>query len=181
MWLWVHSLTRGRLDFSESALVTELNEGDLSMSFKVNVGRSFLLRAKHDSEMIDFVTGFAKENEVMAASFTAIGALKSAKLGFYDQEKHEYSEMSLSVPLEIACCIGNVSLKGGKPFTHAHVVLSDHNGNTRGGHLLEGKVFAAEVYLTELTGAELVRKIDAVTGLSLWDINLMSRKTLPGL
>ena len=138
------------------------------MSFKVNVGRSFLLRANHNSDIIDFLAEFAEKNKITTASFTAIGALKSAKLGFYDQEKHEYSEMLLSVPQEIACCIGNVSLKESKPFAHAHAVLTDNKGNTRGGHLLEGKVFAAEVHLTELTGAKPIRKKDSMTGLSLW-------------
>jgi len=140
------------------------------MSFRVKVERSFLIRAQHDSDIIDFLTEFAKNNEITTASFTAIGALESAKLGFYDQEKHEYREMSFPVPLEIVCCIGNVSLKEGKPFTHAHAVLSDQNGNTKGGHLLEGRVFAAEIYLTVLTGGKPVRKNDVVTGLSLWNI-----------
>lgn len=147
-----------------------MNEGLPNMSFKVKVGRSFLLRAEHDSDIIEYLTEYAKKNEITTASFTAIGALKSAKLGFYDQEKHEYSEMSLSAPQEIASCIGNISLKKGKPFTHAHAVLSDQNGNTRGGHLLAGKVFAAEIHLFELTGAKLMRKNDLVTGLSLWGI-----------
>ncbi len=140
------------------------------MSFKVKVGRSFLLRAEHDSDIIEYLTEFAKKNEVTTASFSAIGALKSAKLGFYDQEKHVYSEMPLSASQEISCCLGNISLKEGKPFIHAHAVLSDQNGNTRGGHLLGGRVFAAEIHLIELTGAKLVRKNDVVTGLSLWGI-----------
>ena len=140
------------------------------MSFKVKVGRSFLLRAEHDSDIIEYLTEFARKNEITTASFTAIGALKSAKLGFYNQEKHEYSEMTLSAPQEISCCMGNISLKEDKSFTHAHAVLSDQNGNTRGGHLLAGKVFAAEIHLFELTGAKLMRKNDLVTGLSLWGI-----------
>ena len=128
------------------------------------------MRVKHDSEMINFVTEFAEKNAIMTATFTAIGALKCAKLGFYDQEKHEYLETLLSAPQEIASCVGNISLKEGKPFVHAHAVLADRKGNTKAGHLLEGKVFAAEVHLTELVGAKIVRKNDAVTGLSLWDI-----------
>jgi len=128
------------------------------------------VRVKHDSEMINFVTEFAEKNAIMTATFTAIGALKCAKLGFYDQEKHEYLETLLSAPQEIASCVGNISLKEGKPFVHAHAVLADRKGNTKAGHLLEGKVFAAEVHLTELVGAKIVRKNDAVTGLSLWDI-----------
>ncbi len=137
---------------------------------RVESGRNFIIRAEHDSDFLDFLTEFAKENKIMLAGFTAIGALKSAKLGFYDQQKHEYVEHSLSVPLELASCVGNVSLKDGEPFVHAHVVLSDKEGNVRGGHLLGGRVFAAEIHLTEYLGEEVVRRPDAVTGLALWDI-----------
>jgi len=141
------------------------------MSFrKFDCGRNLIVRVKHDSDIINFVTDVAKENRIMAATFTAIGALKNAKLGFYDQEKHEYLENTLPVQQEIACCIGNVSIKEDKAFVHAHAVLADEEGNTKAGHLLEGKVFAAEVHLIELVGEKVVRKYDAVTGLSLWDI-----------
>jgi predicted DNA-binding protein with PD1-like motif len=134
-------------------------------------GRNFVARATYDSDLIEFLTAFAKNNGIVAASFTAIGALKYAKLGFYDQEKHEYLEMPFSDPQEIACCIGNISIKEGEPFVHAHAVLADRNGDTRGGHLLEGRVFAAEVHITELLGEkQLVRKKDEITGLALWDL-----------
>jgi predicted DNA-binding protein with PD1-like motif len=75
------------------------------MSFrKFDCGRNLIVRAKHDSDIIKFVTDVAKENGITAATFTAIGALKNAKLGFYDQEKHEYLENTLPVPQEIASC-----------------------------------------------------------------------------
>jgi predicted DNA-binding protein with PD1-like motif len=141
------------------------------MSFrKFDVGRNFMMRVKHDSDLINFVTDVAKENGIMTATFTAIGALKYAKLGFYDQKRHEYLEKLLSAPQEIASCVGNISMKEGEPFVHAHAVLADSEGNTKAGHLLEGKVFAAEVHLIEVIGEKVVRKHDAVTGLSLWDI-----------
>jgi len=38
---------------------------------------------------------------------------------------------------------GNVALKEGEPFIHAHVVLSDHNMQTLGGHLFETTVGVA--------------------------------------
>ena len=141
------------------------------MSFrKFEVGRIFLVRAKHDSEIIKSIMELAVKNAVVTATFTAIGALECAKLGFYDQKKHEYMETSLLAPQEIASCVGNISFKEGEPFVHAHAVLADQNCNTKAGHLLEGKVFAAEIHLTELIGEKLVRKNDAVTGLSLWGI-----------
>ena len=137
---------------------------------KLDVGRNFLVRVEHDSDIIKFATELAKKNAITTATFTAIGALKNAKLGFYDQEKHQYIETPLSTPQEIASCLGNISIKADEPFVHAHAVLADQNGETKAGHLLEGKVFAAEIHLTELVGEKLMRKNDDVTGLSLWDI-----------
>ena len=139
-------------------------------SREFDVGRSFLVRAKPDSEIIDSVIEFSKKNTIMTATFTAIGALKSAKLGFYDQKQHEYLETLLLAPQEIASCIGNISIKEGEPFVHTHAVLADLDGNIKAGHLLAGKVFAAEIHVTELVGEKLVRKNDVVSGLSLWDI-----------
>jgi len=141
-----------------------------SVSKRIAIGRSLLVRAEYDSEIISFITELVRKNKIMTACFTAIGALKNAKLGFYDQEKHEYSELVFSSPQEIASCTGNVSLKEDEPFVHTHAVLADRKGTTNGGHLLEGKVFAAEVHLIELVGKELVRKKDDITGLSLWDL-----------
>jgi len=140
------------------------------MSIRLDISRNFVVRAKHDSEIITFLNNVANKHGITTATFTLIGALKWAKLGFYDQDKHEYLETLLSTPQEIATCVGNISTKEGNPFVHAHAVLADRNGNTKGGHLLEGKVFAAEVHLFELVGEKIVRENDAVTGLYLWDI-----------
>jgi len=137
---------------------------------KFDVGRIFLVRAVHNSDLIQFVAELAEKKGITVAMFTAIGALKRAKLGFYDQQKHEYQEITLDSPHEIASCVGNISMKDGKPFVHAHAVLADKTGNTKAGHLLEGIVFAAEVHLSELKEAKVERKHDKLTGLSLWDI-----------
>ncbi|MDH5390462.1 MAG: DNA-binding protein [Candidatus Bathyarchaeota archaeon] len=139
------------------------------MYTQFELGRNFLVRAEHDSDLVQFVTELAEKEGITVATFTAIGALKRAKLEFYDQEKHEYREIALDSPQEIASCVGNISVKDGRTFVHAHAVLADKNGNTKAGHLLEGVVFAAEVHLRELKGAKLERKYDTVTGLSLWE------------
>lgn len=139
-------------------------------SAEFNLQRNLLVRAEHDSELVQFITELAEKKGITAAAFTAIGALKRAKLGFYDQEKREYQEITVESPREMASCIGNISIKNGKPFVHVHAVLADKDGNTKAGHLFEGVVFAAEVHLRELKGAKLERKYDETTTLSLWDI-----------
>ncbi len=139
-------------------------------SKEFQTGKTFLVRVEHDADLIMYLTRFAKENKTSAAVFTALGALKNAKLGFYDQKKHVYGELAFTEPVELVSCVGNISLKDDEPFVHAHAVLSDDEGNVKGGHLLGGTIFAAEVHLTELLGGILVRKLDNVTGLSLWDL-----------
>ncbi len=129
-----------------------------------------MVRVEHNSDFIKFIEELARKEKIITASFTAVGALKWVTIGFYNQENHEYQEIKLDSPHEIACCIGNISLKDKKTFVHAHAVLADGNGNTKAGHLLESKVFAAEIHLSELEGSELERKYDKVTGLSLWEI-----------
>jgi len=138
--------------------------------FEYGANKELIVRLKHDADVVQFITELAKNKGIEAGSFTAIGALKRAKLGYYDQKNHEYREMKIDSPHEMASCIGNVSLKDGEPFIHAHVVLADETGNTKAGHLLEGIVFAAEVHLRQLEGPKLERKYDEVTGLSLWNM-----------
>ena len=138
--------------------------------FEYSANKELIVRLKHDADLVQTMTELVRSKGIEAGSFTAIGALKRARLGYYDQKNHEYRELKIDSPHEMASCIGNVSLKDGEPFIHAHVVLADETGNTKAGHLLEGVVFAAEVHLRQLEGPRLERKYDEVTGLSLWNM-----------
>ncbi len=138
--------------------------------FEYDASKELIVRLKHDADIVQSITELAKNKGIEAGIITAIGALKRAKLGYYDQRSQEYREIRIDSPHEMASCIGNVSLKDGEPFTHVHVVLADEMGNTKAGHLLEGIVFAAEVHLHQLEGPKLERKYDEVTGLSLWNM-----------
>lgn len=137
---------------------------------KHELGRVIVTRLEHGSELVRSITELAREKGIKSATFTVIGAVKRAKLGYYDQEKHEYHSFSLETPHELVSCIGNISLKDGKPFAHLHGVFADEKGNTKAGHVIEAIVFAAELHLQELVGPELVRVYDKTTGLSLWKI-----------
>jgi predicted DNA-binding protein with PD1-like motif len=132
--------------------------------------KSYIINVEHDLDLIQFITELAEKANITNATFTGIGALKRATLGAYDQERHNYVKIEVETPHEIACCTGNISLKDGKPFVHAHAVLSDEKGNVKAGHLFKGVVFAAEVLVQEFDGPRLERKFDELTGLSLWSV-----------
>jgi predicted DNA-binding protein with PD1-like motif len=148
-----------------------MNVGHDRMSvFECNASKELMVRLKHDADFIQSLTELTTRKGIEAGSFTAIGALKRAKLGYYHQRNRRYREVGIESPHELVSCVGNVSLSEGKPFVHAHVVLADEKGNTKAGHLLEGIVFAAEVHLHQLEGPKLERKHDEVTGLLLWSM-----------
>jgi hypothetical protein len=136
--------------------------------FEYVASKDVIVSLEHDADVIRSITELARSRGVEAGSFTAIGALKCARLGYFDQKRREYREMKVDMPHEMASCVGNISLKDGEPFVHAHVVLADEAGNTKAGHLFEGIVFAAEVHLHQLEGPKLERRHDEVSGLSLW-------------
>jgi predicted DNA-binding protein with PD1-like motif len=132
-------------------------------------GRIFLARLDHGADIISQITNLAEENGMETGALSAIGALSRAKLAYYDQLSHEYDTFSLEEPVELASCSGNISMRDGRPFVHAHAVLSDRTGRTFGGHLTSGTIFAAELYLEELSGLPLKRVSDSITGLNLWE------------
>ena len=131
-------------------------------------GRIFLARLDHGADIISQITNLAEKNGIETAALCAIGALSRAELGYYDQLSHEYGTFSLEEPVELASCSGNISIRDGRPFVHAHAVLSDRTGRTFGGHLTTGTIFAAELFLQELSGLPLKRVPDSITGLKLW-------------
>ena len=102
-----------------------------------------------------------------AAWFTALGAVQDAELWFYDQDACEYEPIEFDEPLEVASCVGNVSLLDGDRFAHTHVVLSGPDGDAVAGHLNEATVWAGEVHL-RVFEEPLERAHDETTDLDLW-------------
>jgi predicted DNA-binding protein with PD1-like motif len=131
-------------------------------------GRIILARLDHGEDIIAQITGLAQEELIEMGAFSVIGALSRAEIGYYDQSSHEYQKISVDRPVELANCSGNISLRDGRPFVHAHACLADLRGRVIGGHLFGGTVFAAELALNELLARPLTREHDGITDLYLW-------------
>ncbi|MFH1402964.1 MAG: PPC domain-containing DNA-binding protein [Candidatus Altiarchaeota archaeon] len=123
----------------------------------------------HDSDLLEELTSFASRKNISSGVFTVIGAVKYAKLGFYDQEKKEYCETEFNEPMEIISCNGNITLKDGVKFAHAHACLCRKDHSTIGGHVFSMRVFAGEFHLRAFKDI-ILREYDAQTGLGLMDL-----------
>ena len=131
-------------------------------------GRCLLARLDFGSDIISQILELSKEKSIQMGVFEALGALSEVEIAFYDQESHEYKSIQIDEPRELVSCTGNISTRDGELFVHSHVVLADSIGNTSGGHLIGGKIFAAELFILELIGKPLIRSHDSVTDLNLW-------------
>jgi predicted DNA-binding protein with PD1-like motif len=131
-------------------------------------GRCILVRLDHGADIVEQMSDLLDKEKIEAAAFYAIGALAEAEIAYYDQVSHEYRKISINEPVELVSCTGNVSIRDGRPFLHAHAALGFQDGKTIGGHLTSGRVFAAEAFVQELLGEPLVREHDSTTGLCLW-------------
>jgi len=121
-------------------------------------------------EALGALTRFANEEQVSAATLTAIGAFESAAVGWFDFASKTYKRIEVNEQCEVLSAIGDVAIgDDGKASLHVHIVLGLADGSTRGGHLLEGKVRPTlEVVLTE-TPARLRRRKRPELGIALID------------
>ena len=102
-------------------------------------------------EAVAALTGLIREEGVQAAQVTAVGAFERATVGWFDRRAKDYRRIEVDEQCEVLALTGDVALgPDGKPTLHAHVVLGLSDGTTRGGHLLEGRVWPTlEVVLDE--------------------------------
>ncbi len=133
--------------------------------------RTIVARLDYHADLLAEMTELCQRENIRLGRISGIGALTHAKLGFYHQENRQYQTLAIDHPVEILSLLGNVSIKDGLPFVHAHLVLGNERGQAFGGHLMAGTiVFAAEVQIEELAGPEFTRRHDDQTGLTLWQL-----------
>jgi uncharacterized protein len=130
--------------------------------------QTFILVFATGDELADGLLRFAREQQLSAASFKAIGALSSVRLGWLSWERKRYEpSVTLDEQMELVSLIGDVALQDGAPVVHAHVVIAKQDGTAHGGHLLQAYVRpTCEVVLTE-SPAHLQKVIDPESGIAL--------------
>jgi len=132
-------------------------------------GRQFIGRLATGSDLVEGITAVAREHDIQAAWVTCLGAIQHASYAFYDQEELHYVDLESDEHHELSGFQGNISMRNGQPFLHAHATISNIRGETVGGHLRPGcTVWVAEVHITELTDVDLQRTHDEITELDLW-------------
>ncbi len=130
----------------------------------------YIGKLPYKSDLLRELNKIAAARGITAGVIQVLGSLGRARLSFYDQKLHAYSELDFDAPHEIVSGTGNISLRDDKPFVHLHLAVANQEGKVIGGHCLQGcSVFAVEFAIWPFTGTPPRRALDTTTGLLLWE------------
>lgn len=134
----------------------------------------YILRLIKDEAVLPAIADFCKRKGILSASFKAIGAVKEAKIGYYDLSSKKYGSIDYPEEREVASMTGNVTLVNSDPFVHVHAVLSGmkkgEENQPIGGHVFEAKVAVTlEVHLTAFNEQITRAQVEEI-GLKLLDL-----------
>jgi uncharacterized protein len=126
-----------------------------------------ILRIDHGEDVLEEIRRYCDDEEIDAATFTAIGAASKVTLSWYDLTRKVYEDKVIDGQWEIVSLTGNVAQKDEKSFVHAHGVFSDQSMSPQAGHVKALRVGpTCEVALTIIEGS-MEREHDERTGLYL--------------
>ncbi|MBB3593077.1 hypothetical protein FHX08_003421 [Rhizobium sp. BK529] len=135
--------------------------------------RTFILILDDGEEAFAAISRFAELQSIDGASISAIGAFSSAVVGFFDFKTKTYRKIPIEEQCEVLSTLGDLARgDDGKPSLHLHVVLGLSDGNTRGGHFIEGFVHPTLEIIIRENPVGLRRKRRPDLGIALIDLDL---------
>ena len=102
--------------------------------------RTFELRFSEGDDILSGITELAQREHITAGYVTGIGGLAGATLGWGDPEAGGIKTIPVEQKCELVSLVGNIALRDGKPYVHAHGLVSFSDGSTKGGHLIAARV-----------------------------------------
>ena len=132
--------------------------------------RTFVVVLDTGDEVMASLKRFVTQESLEAAQFTAIGAFRSAVLGYFDWESKDYRRIPVDEQVEVASFIGDLARgPDNQPSLHIHCVLGRRDGHALAGHLMEAHVRPTlEVIVTD-SPVHLRKRHDPESGLALID------------
>ena len=134
--------------------MTNRHQLSLTSSSRIHV-----LRLTSRQDLKQTLQQFAAAHQIKAAVIlTCVGSLTQYNLRFANRNEG----VSKTGFFEIISLVGTLS----ESSVHLHIALSDQEGTTKGGHLLENNLIytTAEIALAELDDLEFTREFDPDSG-----------------
>lgn len=134
------------------------------------LGGRYVLSLANSCDVVDAITAFCKEMEIVAGVISGIGAVDKATLRFFNPQTKKYVDKTFCEQMEIAALVGNVSTLDGVPYLHLHATFGREDYSAIAGHLLSATLCGAGEIVLEPYAGSLPRRFDESLGLNVYDI-----------
>ncbi len=105
--------------------------------------KTAMLVLEPGEELHASVTRFCAVHEIHGGLISAIGAVDDIELGYFRLPEKVYDRRRIQERLEVVSLHGNIAVKDGRPFLHAHGLFTGPDFAAVGGH-----VFSAVASIT---------------------------------
>ena len=131
------------------------------------VDKTYFIFLEKDEPVMKTLTEFCRKNGIQNGEISGIGAVKNIEIGAFDPGSKSYIHKNFDKTHELISCMGNITLKDGEPFIHAHITFGDHDMNVKGGHLFAMTVaVVGEFYIRKFDGT-IYRELNGDIGLAV--------------
>ncbi len=134
----------------------------------------YLVRVVAGEELMESLRTLMRERDIGSGAVTGLGAVGWARLGAYEASTKDYVDREFEGDLEVVGLTGTMSWYEGEPFAHVHLVLTDTDFQTVGGHCFEARVSATIELFVRVWDERVERQLDPDIGLHLMDLPLLS-------
>lgn len=132
--------------------------------------RSYAIVFGKGDHVVSGLTEWAEQENIRGGRLIAVGALASAKFGWFDNNRKAYHDIPIDTQVECLGLTGDIGSVGDKPMFHIHGSVGLPDGSVRGGHLLEAVAFPTLEVFVDVTAEPLRKEHDAETSLYLFAI-----------
>lgn len=140
------------------------------MKYKFD-GYNWLVRLDKDELLTQNLLNLAKQENIVGAWLSGLGAAQWVELGFYDLTAGRYLWKKIEKLMEITSLQGNIGWSGHEPVLHIHGTFSDENMAAYGGHVKDLRVGGTcEILLHRWYSGQLLRHQDEESGLKLLEL-----------
>ena len=127
---------------------------------------TYIIYLEKDERIMNGLTQFCKDHNISNGKISGIGAIKKIELGAYDLNNKKYIIQNFNDIWELTSFQGNIQLKDDVPFIHAHINISNHDLNPKGGHLFEATVAAVGEFVLNKINTSGKRVLNPDIGLA---------------
>ncbi|MEQ8766262.1 MAG: DNA-binding protein [Planctomycetota bacterium] len=145
------------------------------MQYQTGPGGRHFLRLHRGEPLMKSLSGYCKDQSLRAGRISGIGAVEDTRLAYYDLSEKRYLETHLPDLMELVSFSGNLTIREGEPFVHAHAVLSDRDCVARGGHMVEATVGVLVELILEPVSVAITRQFEEEIGLYAWSFETRDR------